>query len=45
MPPDFNVYEGAGTRRIEVLDEAGGEGRVENDVYLFREDQVQSVQA
>ena len=38
----WNAYEGAGPWRGGVLDESGGEVRVENGVYLLRENRVQS---
>ena len=45
MPPDFFGYahEGARPRRRGVLDEAGCEIGVQNDVCLFGEDWVKSV--
>ena len=39
----WDAFERARPWRGGVLDEAGGEVRVENGVYLLREDRVQSV--
>ena len=41
----WNAYEGAGPWPSGVLDESGGEVRVENGVDLLREERVQSVRA